>query len=314
MATCPKGHENPESQHFCGECGTPLVARPVGTPPTPPGHPTGHPSGKREHSQSSLHGDDNTSAAEARALAAEAEAEAAKAQAQAAAAHAHVEEARAATAHAHVEEARAAAAHAHEKEARAAAAHAHEEAIRHRTPDHPLAQRGRSGGMSQVSDSLSGGYAAAAPTGFTNAAPFYLPNLIAGMAASVGVIVGSIGPWASVLAFTKNAMGGDGTITLILGIACGIALFTVLNLGRTSDGLRWAAPIAGVVSVAGLACLVVAIIDIVHILSAPTTDIFGVTIGVQVEWGLWMVAISSAALFVTAWVIAVQVRKALRTT
>ena len=141
-------------------------------------------------------------------------------------------------------------------------------------------------------------------------APLYLPNLVAGIAASVGVIVGSIGPWASVLAFTKNAVGGDGTITLILGIACGIALFTLFNLGRTGAGLRWLAPTARGVAVAGLACLGIAINDISKILSTPVADFFGVTIRAQVDWGLWMVAISSAALFVTAAVVAVQVGKA----
>ena len=65
-------------------------------------------------------------------------------------------------------------------------------------------------------------------------------------------------------------------------------------------------------SLAGLLCLVIAIIDIVHILSTPTADFFGVTIRAQVDWGLWMLAISSAALFVTARVLAVQVAKAIR--
>ena len=130
----------------------------------------------------------------------------------------------------------------------------------------------------------------------------------------MGVIVGSIGPWASVLAFTKNAVGGDGTITLILGVLSGVALFTLLNLGRKGVGLRWLTRIAWGVAVAGLPCLVIAIIDIVDVLSRDTTDVFGVTIRLQVEWGLWMVAISSAALFATAWVVAVQVRKAIRKT
>src|SRR5262245_39568324 len=40
MVTCADGHENPRGQHFCGECGASLVARPS------------HPSGKREHTQS----------------------------------------------------------------------------------------------------------------------------------------------------------------------------------------------------------------------------------------------------------------------
>jgi hypothetical protein len=57
--------------------------------------------------------------------------------------------------------------------------------------------------------------------------------------------------------------------------------------------------------------LLIAITDITDVLSAPTTDIFGATIRVRVEWGLWMVAISSGALFVTATVVAVQVRKAI---
>jgi hypothetical protein len=35
MVTCPNGHENPEGQHFCGECGAPIV----GTVPAPQGPP-----------------------------------------------------------------------------------------------------------------------------------------------------------------------------------------------------------------------------------------------------------------------------------
>lgn len=163
----------------------------------------------------------------------------------------------------------------------------------------------------QGGNSSSAGYTPGASTGFANASPLYLPNLIAGIAASVGVIVGSIGPWASVLAFTKSAIGADGTYTLVFGAVSGIALFTLLNLGRLNAGLRWLTRIAWSVSVVGLLCLLIAITDIADILSAPKTDIFGVTIGVQVEWGLWMVAISSAALFVTATVVAVQVGKAI---
>ncbi len=144
-----------------------------------------------------------------------------------------------------------------------------------------------------------------------NNAPPYFPNLIAGIAASVGVIVGSIGPWASVSAFTESAIGPDGIYTLVLGAACGIALFTLSNLGRSHGGLRWLVPIAWSVSVVGLLCLLIAITDIADVLSVPTTDICGAIIRVQVEWGLWTVAISSAALFVTATVVAIQVRKAI---
>ncbi len=150
-----------------------------------------------------------------------------------------------------------------------------------------------------------------APTGNVNARPLYLPTLIAGIAASVGVILGSIGPWVSVPAFSQNAIGADGTYTLVFGAASGIGLFTLLTLGRANAGLRWLAPIAWGVSVLGLLCLLIAITDIGDVLSAPD---FGVTIRAQVEWGLWTVAISSAALFVTATVAAVLLRRAPRTT
>ncbi len=214
MATCPSGHQKREGQHFCGECGAPVVARP------------------------------GPLSSETSAIAAQAE--------------------------------------------------LHPQPKPHRHWDE----------NKSTADALA----------LATKAPLHLPNLIAGIAASVGVIVGSIGPWASVLAFTKSPIGADGTYTLVLGIASGIALFTFLNLGRSNAGLRWLAPIAWSVSVVGLLCLLIAITDIAEILSAPTTDIFGVTIRAQVEWGLWMVAISSAALFVTATVVAVKLRKTLRTT
>jgi hypothetical protein len=69
-----------------------------------------------------------------------------------------------------------------------------------------------------------------------NAAPLYLPNLIAAIIASAGVVVGSIAPWATFLAFSRNAVGGDGTITLILGLVAGAALFAVLT--RSGSGER----------------------------------------------------------------------------
>jgi hypothetical protein len=91
MATCRNGHENPEAQHFCGECGAALVAEPVGKSQEPP---TRHPTGKREHIKSRQRGDESNpvkrpdkSVAESLALA-EAEAEVAEAEAAAAAARA----------------------------------------------------------------------------------------------------------------------------------------------------------------------------------------------------------------------------------
>ena len=67
-------------------------------------------------------------------------------------------------------------------------------------------------------------------------------------------------------------------------------------------GVTWA------VIVAGVGCLAIALVFIVRIIGV-SNNLFETTIAVQVDWGLWMVAISSAVLCVTATVVAVQVGK-----
>lgn len=54
------------------------------------------------------------------------------------------------------------------------------------------------------------------------AAPFYLPNVIAAIVASVGIVVGSIGTWASLGPVNVGGMdfpGSWGVVTLVLGAA-----------------------------------------------------------------------------------------------
>ena len=46
-----------------------------------------------------------------------------------------------------------------------------------------------------------------------DAAPFYLPNLIAAIVASVGVVVGSIGPWITFLALSRQRRRTIGLIS-----------------------------------------------------------------------------------------------------
>lgn len=141
-----------------------------------------------------------------------------------------------------------------------------------------------------------------------NAAPFYLPNLIVAMVASVGVVVGSIGPWITFLALSRNAVGGDGTITLILGIIAGAALFAVLNLSRTRVDSGWMVGLTCLAFLAGLVAAIVAVADIFEVTSRKT-ELFGNSIGAQVGWGLWMVAIASVVLVATSIVVATQVPK-----
>lgn len=126
----------------------------------------------------------------------------------------------------------------------------------------------------------------------------YNANLIASLAASVGIIIGSIGPWASFMAFTKNGTEGDGIITLILGVVAVIALFVLFSRGSGGlSALRWVGPVVSVV------CLGIAIYDIMNV-SSHTAKFFGETIGIQIGWGLWLVAISSVILFLTSTTVA----------
>jgi hypothetical protein len=146
-----------------------------------------------------------------------------------------------------------------------------------------------------------------------SAAPLYIPNLIAAIVASVGIIIGSIGTWVG--AMGVPAVGGMdirdnwGLVTLILGAVCAIALFTQLNWGRTNFSLRWAVPIAWAVLVAGVGCLAIALVHIATVNSVSKV-IFGMTHVAQVGWGLWLVTISSAILCVTAAVVAIQIGNA----
>ncbi|RYF56952.1 MAG: hypothetical protein EOO27_16945 [Comamonadaceae bacterium] len=132
-----------------------------------------------------------------------------------------------------------------------------------------------------------------------------LPYLIAAVASSLGIIIGSIGPWATFFAFSSSGTEGDGVVTLILGTIAAIALFTLMGMGgRARFGLQWVAPVVGLLS------LIVAVADIINVTST-SGELFGETVGAQIGWGLWLVAASSVALCIMSIVVAVLARKRL---
>lgn len=136
------------------------------------------------------------------------------------------------------------------------------------------------------------------------AAP-YLPNVIAAIAASAGVIVGSVGPWGSCARIAANSAAGpwwQGITTGAGGAVAGIALSTLLVRGRSGPGTRWLAPLAWLASFAGLVCFLVAIISVVDATST-SRQLAGMTVG----WGAWLVAISAVVLCATASVAGAQV-------
>jgi hypothetical protein len=143
-------------------------------------------------------------------------------------------------------------------------------------------------------------------------APFYLPNVIAAIVASVGIVVGSIGTWASLGPVNVGGMdfpGSWGVVTLVLGAVSAAALFVQVNWGRTSFSLRWAVPVAWGVLVAGIGCLAIALVNVAKVTSFSKA-IFGVPHIAQVGWGLWLAAICSGLLCVTGAIVAALVGNA----
>ncbi len=140
---------------------------------------------------------------------------------------------------------------------------------------------------------------------------FYLPNLLAAIVASAGIVIGSVGTWASVDVLSGGGLEVQqpwGTVVLTLGIASAIALFVQANIGRTNMSLRWSVPMAWAILIAGVACLAIALVQIVKIRSLGE-DYKNAHL-TQVGWGLWLVAISSGILCATAPIVAAQVAKA----
>lgn len=137
-------------------------------------------------------------------------------------------------------------------------------------------------------------------------APCYLPNMLAAIAASVGIVVGSVGPWASRAWIAANgapaAVWWQGQITIALAAVAGVALFTLLHRARTGSAMRWLRALAWLASAAGLVCLLIAMVNIVNLTSAA-----GRPMGLRVGWGLWLVAISAVVLCGMASVAAAQI-------
>jgi hypothetical protein len=121
------------------------------------------------------------------------------------------------------------------------------------------------------------------------------PNYLMGaLAACVGIVIGSLGPWLTLVAIDRNAADGDGMLTLALGGFAAVVLFVIQNRARkraTRNALRECM----FVIAAGVIVFAIGVFDAVEVLSRKAT-IFGVTISAQIGWGLWLVLVGSMAL------------------
>ena len=108
------------------------------------------------------------------------------------------------------------------------------------------------------------------------------------LAAAVGLIIGSIGPWVSVLGLTDSGLDKDGVITL----PCAIGAIAGL-IHHDRKGTR-----GGLIAALVLGALA-ALITVIDYFDVQGEDVEGVDLA-SVEWGLYLAVFSAIALFVTS--------------
>lgn len=118
------------------------------------------------------------------------------------------------------------------------------------------------------------------------------PSSIAALIASVAIMVGSLGPWLTFMAFERGAIDGDGAYTLGMGAIATAAMLVVLCKPRLKE-------FSYVAIVMAVLAFLVGVVDANEVLSR-NAEVFGATLGPQIGWGLWLVLIGSAVLVVTA--------------
>lgn len=145
-----------------------------------------------------------------------------------------------------------------------------------------------------------------------NAKPFYRPTLIAAIVSCVCVVIGSIGPWATILLFTINGLDTSwwGVTTLTAGVLAASALTMLLLWSRTTIVPRWSVPVAWLAAILGVCCVSMSLPFLIRVLTAPRTQFFGLTIGPGVGWGLWLLTVSSLVLAVSAVAVALEISRA----
>jgi hypothetical protein len=115
-------------------------------------------------------------------------------------------------------------------------------------------------------------------------------------AAIVGMIVGAVGPWATVLNIDVNGTGSgrDGTLVIILAAISAVLLIVFATTGR-----RWPLIVTVVMAILSV---VICIVDIgnVNDVSTSTSTALAPSLGISVGWGLYVSLAASAVLAIAA--------------
>lgn len=114
---------------------------------------------------------------------------------------------------------------------------------------------------------------------------FPIPPLIVA-ALGLLVVVGSMGPWASIWIITVNGTEGDGVFTLLLGLGAGLLALVRLARPHLRRRLMWIACVALGLSAA------VGVYDWAD-LESTAGDPGALDVNVSVGWGLVVVTVGS---------------------
>lgn len=122
-------------------------------------------------------------------------------------------------------------------------------------------------------------------------------SAVVALVGAVLVVIGSIGPWATVANSSVGGLDGDGWITLVLALLTGGFAAGVFAPASVARIMRW------LVLPWTLIALLVTVIDIVDISSTSSEfsnqfsdDIFSLSVG----WGLWLALAGSIVTLVAA--------------
>ncbi len=108
------------------------------------------------------------------------------------------------------------------------------------------------------------------------------------------LILGSLGPWASVMGFSANGIDGDGFITIILGIVAAVATWETVT---RSNAARFKAPLVALVC--GALALALMVYELINIYSS-SSEFFDTTVRASPGWGAWLTTLGAIALSIGA--------------
>jgi hypothetical protein len=129
------------------------------------------------------------------------------------------------------------------------------------------------------------------PTADSNARPtaFWVAS-----AAIVGMVVGAVGPWATVLNIDIDGTGSgrDGTLVIVLAAISAALLIVFATTGR-----RWPLIVTVVMAILSV---IICIVDIGNVNDVSTSTSLAPSLGISVGWGLYVALAASAVLGIAA--------------